>query len=153
MSDDATDSVQIERTLDAPVGRVWAMWAEAEHFAQWYGPQGATIPVAEFDHRVGGRRFVVMEMDTPNGPMQMALVGEYLEIDEPSRLVYTEAPADAEGNPIPPEQAGMPPGHPGTTRVVVSLEPVGAQTRLQLSLIHISEPTRQICLSRMPSSA
>ena len=28
-----TQSVVIERTLDAPIELVWKMWAEAEHFA------------------------------------------------------------------------------------------------------------------------
>lgn len=133
MSDSETKSVEIERMLDAPIEKVWAMWAESEHFAAWYGPQGAVIPTSEFDQRVGGRRFVVMEMETPNGPMKMGFVGEFLEIDEPNRLVYTEAAADPEGNPLPPEQAGMPADHPGTTRVIVVLEAAGDKTKMQLT--------------------
>ena len=40
------DAVVIERTLDAPVGLIWQMWTEPEHFQAWYGPTGASIPVA-----------------------------------------------------------------------------------------------------------
>ncbi len=138
MSDSETKSVEIERILEAAVERVWAMWTEPGLFATWYGPDGATIPIAEFDHRVGGRRFVVMEMETPNGAVQMGFVGEYLEIKEPGRLVYTEGPADADGNPVPPEQAGMPADHPGTTRVIVVLEAAGRKTRMHL--IHEGVP-------------
>jgi uncharacterized protein YndB with AHSA1/START domain len=133
MGDSHTKSVEIERVLDAPIERVWAMWTEPALFATWYGPEGATIPTAEFDHRVGGIRLVVMQMETPNGTMQMGFAGEYLEIDEPGRLVYTEAPADTDGNPIPPEQAGMPADHPGTTRVIVVLEDAGGRTRMHLT--------------------
>ena len=53
---DATQSVEIERIFDAPIDLVWSMWAEAEHFASWYGPAGASIPTAEMDVTVGGRR-------------------------------------------------------------------------------------------------
>ena len=52
----STDAVVIERTLDAPVARIWEMWTQPEHFQAWYGPRGATIPVANMDVRVGGKR-------------------------------------------------------------------------------------------------
>ena len=66
----------------------------------WYGPTGATIPVAKMDVRVGGARLICMEMQTPNGPMQMWFAGEYLEVVENERLVYTEAISDEDGNPV-----------------------------------------------------
>ena len=49
-----TKDVRIERTFDAPIDLIWAMWTEPDHFANWYGPMGATIPKAEMDVRVGG---------------------------------------------------------------------------------------------------
>ena len=130
-----TDSndVQIERTFDAPIDLIWAMWTEAEHFANWYGPMGARIPKAEMDVTVGGRRHIAMEMDTPNGAMQMFFVGEYREIDPKTRLVYSEALADADGNPMTPEQMGMPPGAPMETSVVVELEDLGERTRMVMT--------------------
>jgi uncharacterized protein YndB with AHSA1/START domain len=66
------------------------MWAEAEHFAAWYGPTGATIPVATMDVAFGGTRLVCMEMQTPNGTTQMWFTGEYRDIVEHKCLVYTE---------------------------------------------------------------
>lgn len=76
-----TKGIQIERTFEAPIDLIWAMWTDAEHFANWYGPQGAKIPRADMDVQVGGRRHIAMEMDTPDGPMQMFFVGEYREVD------------------------------------------------------------------------
>ena len=70
-----TKDVRIERTFDAPIDLIWAMWTEPEHFANWYGPMGAKIPTAEMDVRGGGRRRIAMEMDTPNGSMLMFFVG------------------------------------------------------------------------------
>lgn len=126
-------SVVIERTVDAPRPRVWKMWTEAEHFAAWYGPTGATVPVAEMDVTVGGRRRVTIEMGTPEGVMQMSFVGEYRTVDEPNRLVYTEAMADPDGNVLTPEQAGFPDGHPTVTEVIVELADHDDGTRMTVT--------------------
>ena len=133
-----TDSVVIERHFDAPVELVWKMWTESEHFAAWYGPTGATIPVAKMNVRVGGSRHICMAMETPNGPMQMWFVGEFLEIVANERLVYTEAMSDEDGNVISPAQMGMPEGHPETTQVIVELEPVDGKTKMTMT--HIGVP-------------
>lgn len=100
MPDETTDAVVIDRTFAAPVERIWQMWTVPEHFQAWYGPTGATIPVANMDVRVGGARLVCMEVQTPDGPMQMWFSGEYLEVVEHQRLVYTEAVADEHGSPL-----------------------------------------------------
>ena len=82
-------SVVIQREFDAPAGLIWQMWTIPEHFQAWYGPAGASIPVAKMDVRVGGARLICMEMQGPDGPMQMWFTGEHREVVEPSRLVYT----------------------------------------------------------------
>lgn len=128
----------IERTLDAPLSLVWQMWTDPKHFAAWYGPMGAKIPVSELDLRVGGARKVCMEMETPNGPMQMWFVGEVIEIVENERFVYTEAMADADGNAMTPEQMGMPEGSPSNTQVVVELTEAEGGTKLVLT--HVGVP-------------
>ncbi len=133
-----TKDVRIERTFDASIDLIWAMWTEPEHYANWYGPMGAKIPKAEMDVRVGGRRHIGMEMETPGGPMQMFFVGEYREIDPKTRLVYTESVADADGNVMTPESMGMPPGAHMETSIVVELEDLGEQTRMVMT--HIGVP-------------
>src|SRR5262245_6940039 len=55
------DAVVIERAVDAPVSLVWRMWTDPELFRTWYGPSGATIPVATMDVRIGGARHLCME--------------------------------------------------------------------------------------------
>src|SRR3954451_13949788 len=118
---DANDAVVIEQMLDAPVDLVWRMWTEPEHFAAWYGPDGAVIPVARMDVRVGGSRLVCMEMQTPDGTMQMWFGGEYREVARNERLVYTEYMSDEEGNVMSPSEMGMPDAHPTVTEVAVDL--------------------------------
>ena len=127
-----SDAVVLERTVPASIEEVWAAWTSGERFAEWYGPMGARIPVAELDLVVGGRRRVCMEMDTPNGAMQMWFVGEFVEIDEPGRLVYTEAMGDEDGNVKTAADMGMPEDTVMTTVVVVDLAAVDGGTSLRL---------------------
>jgi uncharacterized protein YndB with AHSA1/START domain len=127
------DAVTIERHFAAPVDLIWQMWTEPEHFAAWYGPDGATIPVAKMDVRVGGTRLVSMEVPTPDGPMRMWFTGEYREVVENERLVYTESMSDENGNVLAPSELGMPAGYPTTTEVRVELEDVGGHTRMVMT--------------------
>jgi uncharacterized protein YndB with AHSA1/START domain len=131
MTDDPTaspDRLVIERTFDAPATLVWSMWTDPEHFAAWYGPNGATIPVAEFDVRVGGRRRVCMAMETPNGAMRMWFQGEHSAVEPHRLLAYTEQVTD---------EAGVP-AHGDLTEVRVELHE--AHGRTQMVLTHIGIP-------------
>ena len=133
-----TKDVRIERTFDAPIDLIWAMWTESEHFANWYGPMGAKIPRADMDVRVGGRRHIAMEMETPAGPMQMSFVGEFREVDPKAHLVYTESMADPDGNAMTAEQMGMPPGTPMETSIVVDLTDLGDRTRMVMTHVGVA---------------
>ncbi len=121
-TNDSQDAVVIERSFDAPVDLIWQMWTEAEHFAAWYGPEGATIPVAKMDVRIGGARLVCMEVVTPDGPMTMWFAGEYREVVDNERLVYTEFMSDENGNASSP-----------ATEVRVELAEVGGRTTMVMT--------------------
>jgi uncharacterized protein YndB with AHSA1/START domain len=136
-NDVSQDAVVIERSFDAPVDLIWQMWTDPEHFKAWYGPDGATIPVAKMDVRVGGTRLVCMEMQSPDGPMQMWFTGEYREVVENERLVYTESMSDENGNVVSPSDMGMPEGHPTTTEVRVDLEDIGGRTKMVMTHVGI----------------
>jgi uncharacterized protein YndB with AHSA1/START domain len=134
MSDDnGSQNLVIARSLEAPPDLIWKMWTEPEHFAAWYGPGGVTIPVAKMDVRVGGIRLLCMEMTTSHGTMQMWFTGEYLEVIENQRLVYTDSMSDEDGNVVSPEQMGMAEGHPTTTEVRIELEEVNGGTKMVLT--------------------
>jgi len=123
MTDADTPSLVIERTFSAPIDQVWSMWATGENFASWYGPQGASIPTANMDVTVGGRRLICMEMQTPNGEMKMWFAGEYLEVDAPDRLVYTEAMSNEAGD-MQDE---------GVTQVIIELSTVDEGTHMVMT--------------------
>lgn len=132
-SERSGDAVVIERRFDASVELIWKLWTEPEHFAAWYGPDGAVIPVVKMDVRVGGTRLVCMEVSTPGGPRQMWFTGEYLDVVENRRLVYTESMADEHGNVLTAADMGMPAGHPTTTEVRVELAAVDGGTRMVMT--------------------
>ena len=135
---DAPNWVKIERTFDAPIEDVWAMWTDADKFKSWYGPMGMTVPTAQMDVSVGGIRRVSMEMVRPDRTMTMYFTGVYKEVTPPTRLVYTEAMCDADGTILSPEQMGMPPGTPEITEVIVDLRREGDQT--VMTMVHVGVP-------------
>lgn len=132
------NAVVIERDFDAPAHLIWQMWTDPDHFKEWYGPDGATVPVAEMDLRIGGTRTVCMEAPTSNGPMRMWFTGEFREIIENERLVYTESTADEDGRVLSPTEMGLPDDHPPTTTVTVQLEEL--QGRTKMTMIHAGIP-------------
>lgn len=91
----AEQEILITRTFDAPRNLVWQMWTKAEHLQHWWGPEGWSLPVCEVDFRPGGSWFYCMA-----GPDGMRSCGkaDYLEVDEPKRIVYEDAFADEEGH-------------------------------------------------------
>ena len=80
--------ITMTRLFDAPRRLVFEAMSRPEHVKRWWGCLGAgySVPVCEIDLRVGGKwRFVNKH---PHG--EAAFHGEYLEIDPPGRIVFTE---------------------------------------------------------------
>jgi uncharacterized protein YndB with AHSA1/START domain len=133
------NAIVIERVFDAPVEFVWKLWTHADHFQAWYGPDGFNVSVAEMDVRVGGKRLVCMEMQTPDGRMKMWTTGEYTEVVPHERLVYTESMADENGNVISPSTMGMSADeYPETTKVTILLEDLDGRTRMVMTHAGVS---------------
>ena len=79
-------TLQLERLLPAPPGRVFAAQVDPALLARWWGPSGFTAPAVEIDARAGGRYRIAMQ--PPQGEL-FHLAGEFLEVAPPARLVYT----------------------------------------------------------------
>lgn len=71
MTEIIEDAIVLERFFSAPITLVWQMWTEPEHFKNWYGPNGFTVPVAEMDVKVGGKHLFCMA--SPDGSMKIDL--------------------------------------------------------------------------------
>jgi uncharacterized protein YndB with AHSA1/START domain len=89
--------ITITRVFDAPRERVWREWTEPEPFADWFGGTESEIPLdtVSMDVRPGGSWRATMFA----GPerRQIDWKGEYREVVEPERLVFTvtDQPGDA----------------------------------------------------------
>jgi uncharacterized protein YndB with AHSA1/START domain len=88
VSTPSDQEIRMVRVFNAPRALVFEAMTRPEHIVRWWGRlgEGYSVPVCEVDLRVGGRwRFVNRH---PKG--EAAFHGEYLEIDPPARVVFTE---------------------------------------------------------------
>ena len=83
------EGITIVRVFDAPPERVWSEWTEPERFADWFGGSAAEVPTStvSMDVRPGGSWRATMFADP--GRREIRWTGEYREVDEPERLVFT----------------------------------------------------------------
>ncbi len=79
--------LSISREFDAPRERVFEAWTTREHIVSWWGPEGYQLSYCEMDFEVGGHWEYCMR-NVEDGTEHW-IRGEYLEIDEPARLVFT----------------------------------------------------------------
>ena len=80
--------IHFTRLFNAPRRLVFEAMSRPEHIRRWWGNlgDGYSVPVCDVDLRVGGKwRFVNRH---PKGDAEF--YGEYLEIDPPGRIVFTE---------------------------------------------------------------
>ncbi len=77
----------INRTFEAPINMVFDAWAKPEQFAQWLGPKGMSMQFLRADIKPGGSTFYKM---TNGADLTMYGKAEYLEINRPNLIVYTQ---------------------------------------------------------------
>jgi uncharacterized protein YndB with AHSA1/START domain len=87
--DAAERGITITRVFDAPRERVWKEWTEPERFADWFGGIEAEVPVStvSMDVREGGAWRATMFAGP--GRHEIHWKGEYREVVQPKRLVFT----------------------------------------------------------------
>jgi uncharacterized protein YndB with AHSA1/START domain len=91
--------ILITRVFDAPAALLFKAYTTPELVKRWWGFAEDEWVTCEVDLRVGGAwRWVALH----NGDFEVGFHGEYLEIDAPHRLVFTEVyegfPGDETGD-------------------------------------------------------
>jgi uncharacterized protein YndB with AHSA1/START domain len=78
----------IRRTFDGPARIVFEAWTKPELLKQWWAPRSSGVPLlsCEMDVRVGGGYRLAFGQDAASS---FAFFGKYLEVEPPSRLVWT----------------------------------------------------------------
>ena len=94
---DATQTIVIMRTFDAPRERVFRAYTDPQELAQWWGPEGWTTETHAHDLRPGGLWHYCMR--GPDGTESWGK-STYHEVTPPARFVYSDAFSDVEGNPV-----------------------------------------------------
>jgi uncharacterized protein YndB with AHSA1/START domain len=117
----------INRSFEAPIDLMFQLWTDPKHFSQWLPPTGMTMEFLNADIRSGGSTLYVMS----NDQFKMYGRAQYLEIDPPNRLVYTQEFCDEKGGM---SRHPMAPTWPETMLTVVQLTAEGPdQTRVQIT--------------------
>jgi uncharacterized protein YndB with AHSA1/START domain len=112
--------------FDAPVERVWELWADPRQLERWWGPPGCPATVHEHDLIPGGR--VTYVMDLPDGQTSRGW-WRVTSVDPPAALAFTDGFAGPDGEPI----ADMP-----TTSVEMRLSERDRHTRMELRSVFSS---------------
>jgi len=131
----------INRSFAAPLEVLFDMWTKPEHFAQWLPPTGFTMKFLHADIRPGGGTKYCMF----NEALTMYGRAQYLAIERPHRIVYTQQFCDEQGNisrhpkaPTWPETmlttVQLTAEGPEQTRVTVTWEPYGPVTPAELEV-------------------
>jgi uncharacterized protein YndB with AHSA1/START domain len=106
--------------FDAPIERVWELWADPRKLESWWGPPGYPATFEEHELSPGGD--VKYFMTGPEGQRHGGW-WRMSAVDPPNSLEFTDGFSDDDGNPA----AGMP-----VTTVRMQLSEHGGGTRMEL---------------------
>jgi uncharacterized protein YndB with AHSA1/START domain len=113
--------------FDAPVERVWQLWADPRQLERWWGPPSYPATVEQHDLTPGGR--VTYFMTGPQGEKSRGW-WRVTSADPPKSLEFVDGFADQDGTPT----VGM-----STTTVQVRLGERDGGTRMEVRSIFGSQ--------------
>jgi uncharacterized protein YndB with AHSA1/START domain len=115
--DAGTLTMTITSEFDAPLDRVWGLWANPRQLERWWGPPTYPATVVDHDLTPGGR--VTYFMTGPEGDKARGW-WRILSVDPPKGLEFEDGFADEAGEPNP----SMP---TMTIRVMLDEQPGGTR--------------------------
>ena len=137
----------LERTYQAPIGDVWALWTTKEGIESWWGPEGFEVKVRSMDLRAGG--VLLYGMTATAAPQIEFMKKAGMALTTEARLTYTEV--------VPHERlayvhlADFIPGvAPYDVATVVELQaaPQGVKMVLTLDAMHDEQWTQRAVMGR-----
>ena len=93
--DKENNSIQVERSFNAPIDFVWAAWTDAEILDQWWAPKPYKAVTKSMDFKVGGQWHYYML--GPEGDVQWCLF-DYESIEKEKFFSGIDAFCDENAN-------------------------------------------------------
>jgi uncharacterized protein YndB with AHSA1/START domain len=119
--DPRSRTMTLDAEFDAPVERVWQLWADPRQLERWWGPPTYPATFDAHDLRPGGR--VQYHMTGPEGDQPRGY-WDVEEVEPPRRLVFRDGFANDDGTP----NTELP-----VTTARVSIEEIeGGRTRMSI---------------------
>jgi uncharacterized protein YndB with AHSA1/START domain len=129
-------TMTVTTELDAPIERVWQLWADPRKLERWWGPP--TYPATVIDHDLTEGGTVTYSMTGPDGDKSNGW-WRIVEVDPPRRLELVDGFADEQHQPNP----DLP-----TTTMIVDLEELdGGRTRMTMSSVFPSTEAMEQMIS------
>jgi uncharacterized protein YndB with AHSA1/START domain len=113
-----TQTLTLVADFDAPIERVWQLWADPRQLERWWGPPAYPATFEEHDLTAGGS--VTYFMTGPDGDTSRGW-WRVTSVNAPASLEFIDGFADQHGTPI----AAMP-----TTTIQVTLAEHNGGTRM-----------------------
>lgn len=102
--------IRMTRIFRAPRALVFEVFTQPQHVARWWGWRTSEPVVFEADVRPGGSWRYVARDAYEGETVEVGFHGQYIEVEPPSRVVYTEIFEGLEANDFP--------GDPGVNTVM-----------------------------------
>lgn len=131
----------INRSFDVAIDVMFEVWTNPEHLSKWLPPTGFEMKYLKNEIKPGGKTLYLMF----SGEMKMYGRAEYLKVEKPNTIIYTQQFCDENENisrhpmaPIWPETmlttVKLTAEGPKQTRVTITWEPFGAITPEELEV-------------------
>lgn len=89
-------TLTVDARYDAPIERVWQLWADPRQLERWWGPPTHPATVESHDLTPGGR--VTYAMTSPEGERYPGY-WDVLDVDAPRRFEVRDGFAEQDGTP------------------------------------------------------
>jgi uncharacterized protein YndB with AHSA1/START domain len=80
--------ITLERTYDARIEDVWALWTTKDGIESWWGPDGFRVKVHQLDLKPGGKLLYAMVAVAP--PMVDFMKKSGMPVSSDTRITYRE---------------------------------------------------------------
>jgi uncharacterized protein YndB with AHSA1/START domain len=129
-----SSTVNVERTFNASIDKVWNLWIDPEAMKKWWSPKDFTAPVIKNDPRVNGT--FLFSMRSPKGEMFWN-TGTYKEIIPGKKIVSTMSFSDENGRVVPGSEVKVPGVWPDEILVTVEFKTVEGKTQVTIQEVGI----------------